>query len=202
MASCKPFSVDLGAGSERPAALRAAALPGRLSDRHRCRLLCRPDLGRQDRRARWRRSPPPIRCRRFAAASATRRANRPAAAPTPMARSRSARSSARCSTRWARPISLPPVAADKSKRVAIVGAGPAGLTAAQDIALAGYRVDLYEAQSRPGGMALWGIPDFRLPARVVEEDIGAHSRTLPGHHTASERAARRGRDARRPAPRP
>jgi NADPH-dependent glutamate synthase beta subunit-like oxidoreductase len=75
---------------------------------------------------------------------------------------------------------LPPVAADKSKRVAIVGAGPAGLTAAQDIALAGYAVDLYEAQSKPGGMALWGIPDFRLPARVVEEDIARILERCPG----------------------
>ncbi len=75
---------------------------------------------------------------------------------------------------------LPPAAPDKAKRVAIVGAGPAGLTAAQDIALAGYAVDLYEAQSKPGGMALWGIPDFRLPARVVEEDVSRIFERCPG----------------------
>ena len=75
---------------------------------------------------------------------------------------------------------LPAVMPDKAKSVAIIGAGPAGLTAAQDIALAGYRVDLYEAQSRPGGMALWGIPDFRLPASVVEEDVNRILKRCPG----------------------
>ncbi|EJW10549.1 FAD-dependent pyridine nucleotide-disulfide oxidoreductase [Rhodovulum sp. PH10] len=75
---------------------------------------------------------------------------------------------------------LPPVQPDKPQKVAIIGAGPAGLTAAQDIALAGYRVDLYEAQSRPGGMALWGIPDFRLPASVVQEDIDRILSRCPG----------------------
>ncbi len=75
---------------------------------------------------------------------------------------------------------LPPVEPDKTKTVAIVGAGPAGLTAAQDIALAGYRVDLYEAQSRPGGMALWGIPDFRLPREVVQDDIDRILERCPG----------------------
>ena len=75
---------------------------------------------------------------------------------------------------------LPPVAVSKTKKVAIIGAGPAGLTAAQDIALAGYAVDLYEAQSKPGGMALWGIPDFRLPASVVEEDVARILKRCPG----------------------
>ena len=75
---------------------------------------------------------------------------------------------------------LPAVLPDKAKSVAIVGAGPAGLTAAQDIALAGYRVDLYEAQTKPGGMALWGIPDFRLPSSVVEEDVNRILKRCPG----------------------
>jgi NADPH-dependent glutamate synthase beta subunit-like oxidoreductase len=75
---------------------------------------------------------------------------------------------------------LPPVPVTRSKRVAIVGAGPAGLTAAQDIALAGYAVDLYEAQSKPGGMATWGIPDFRLPPGVVAEDVDRILKRCPG----------------------
>ncbi|MCI4679019.1 FAD-dependent oxidoreductase [Rhodoblastus acidophilus] len=75
---------------------------------------------------------------------------------------------------------LPAVAPDKAKRVAIIGAGPAGLTAAQDIAFAGYPVDLYEAQSKPGGMALWGIPDFRLPQSVVQDDIDRILQRCPG----------------------
>lgn len=73
-----------------------------------------------------------------------------------------------------------PVHPDKAKSVAIIGAGPAGLTAAQDIALAGYSVDLYEALPKAGGMALWGIPDFRLPASVVEEDIDRILRRCAG----------------------
>ena len=75
---------------------------------------------------------------------------------------------------------LPPVSPTKAKRVAIIGAGPAGLTAAQDIALAGYSVDLYEALSKAGGMALWGIPDFRLPEGVVEEDVNRILERCPG----------------------
>lgn len=75
---------------------------------------------------------------------------------------------------------LDPVYPSKTKSVAIVGAGPAGLTAAQDIALAGYRVDLYEALPKAGGMALWGIPDFRLPAGVVEEDVERILARCPG----------------------
>jgi len=80
-----------------------------------------------------------------------------------------------------------PVLPTKNKSVAIVGAGPAGLTAAQDIALSGYRVELYEALSRPGGMTVWGIPDFRMPPGVVEEDIGRILARCPGItlHTSS-----------------
>lgn len=75
---------------------------------------------------------------------------------------------------------LPPVFPDKDRRVAIVGAGPAGLTAAQDIAASGYRVDVYEALSRPGGMMAWGIPDFRLPAEVVQQDVASILLRCPG----------------------
>jgi NADPH-dependent glutamate synthase beta subunit-like oxidoreductase len=73
-----------------------------------------------------------------------------------------------------------PVHPDKEKSVAIVGAGPAGLTAAQDIALAGYKVEIFEALPKPGGMAVWGIPDFRLPPSVVEEDISRILMRCPG----------------------
>ncbi len=75
---------------------------------------------------------------------------------------------------------LPQAAATKDKRVAIVGAGPAGLTAAQDVAAAGYRVDVYEAQAKAGGMMSWGIPAFRLPREVVEEDIARILARCPG----------------------
>jgi NADPH-dependent glutamate synthase beta subunit-like oxidoreductase len=73
-----------------------------------------------------------------------------------------------------------PVEPDKEKTVAVIGAGPAGLTAAQDIALAGYKVEIFEALPKAGGMAVWGIPDFRLPPKVVEEDINRILARCPG----------------------
>jgi heterodisulfide reductase subunit A-like polyferredoxin len=56
-------------------------------------------------------------------------------------------------------------------RVAVIGSGPAGLTAAADLALAGYRVTLCEAQPLLGGMLRYGIPDYRLPKNVLEKEI-------------------------------
>lgn len=75
---------------------------------------------------------------------------------------------------------LPAIQPDQDKTVAIVGAGPAGLTAAQDIAAAGYKVDVYEALPKAGGMMAWGIPDFRLPASVVEQDVARILERCPG----------------------
>lgn len=75
---------------------------------------------------------------------------------------------------------LPAIAADKGKSVAIIGAGPAGLTAAQDIAAAGYTVDVYEALPKAGGMMAWGIPDFRLPPEIVEQDVARILERCPG----------------------
>jgi len=59
------------------------------------------------------------------------------------------------------------------KRVAVVGSGPAGLTAAHDLALAGHAVTVFEALDRPGGMLRVGIPDYRLPKTLVDEEIEA-----------------------------
>lgn len=58
-------------------------------------------------------------------------------------------------------------------RVAVVGSGPAGLTAAQDLALLGHAVDIYEATERAGGMMLRGIPEFVLPRAVIETEVAA-----------------------------
>jgi NADPH-dependent glutamate synthase beta subunit-like oxidoreductase len=74
----------------------------------------------------------------------------------------------------------PMLAPSKAKSVAIVGSGPAGLTAAQDIAQAGYHVHLYEGTSKAGGVLTWGIPDFRLPPEVVEQDIRHVLQRYPG----------------------
>jgi len=75
---------------------------------------------------------------------------------------------------------LPPVAVTRSERVAVVGGGPAGLTAAQDLAEAGFGVDLYEASDRLGGMAVWGIPRFRLPEGIIQRDIDRILAHCPG----------------------
>lgn len=57
------------------------------------------------------------------------------------------------------------------KRVAVVGAGVAGLTCARNLALLGHNVVVLEAHQRPGGMLVQGIPEFRLPRDVVTQDI-------------------------------
>jgi glutamate synthase (NADPH/NADH) small chain len=57
------------------------------------------------------------------------------------------------------------------KKVAIVGAGPAGLTAAFDLAKQGHAVTVFEALDKPGGMTRWGIPEYRLPYDVIDQDV-------------------------------
>lgn len=59
------------------------------------------------------------------------------------------------------------------KRVAIIGAGPAGLTAAHDLALLGHSITVFEAASVPGGMLVLGVPEYRLPRALVEMEIDA-----------------------------
>lgn len=56
------------------------------------------------------------------------------------------------------------------KKVAIVGAGPAGLTAAADLARLGHKVIMYEALHVPGGVLVYGIPEFRLPKKIVQAE--------------------------------
>jgi len=65
---------------------------------------------------------------------------------------------------------VPPVKG-KAESVAIVGGGPAGLTAAHDLALKGYHVTIFEAGPVLGGMMRWGIPAFRLPKEILEREI-------------------------------
>jgi formate dehydrogenase (NADP+) beta subunit len=58
-------------------------------------------------------------------------------------------------------------------RVAVIGAGPAGLAAAHDLALLGYPVTIFEAQAVPGGMLRLGIPEYRLPRELIKLEINA-----------------------------
>ncbi len=73
------------------------------------------------------------------------------------------------------PAAKPP-AAKLDARVAIIGGGPAGLTAASDLALLGYGVTLFEAQPHLGGMLRYGIPSYRLPDDVLDKEDSVHSR--------------------------
>ncbi len=57
------------------------------------------------------------------------------------------------------------------KRAAVVGSGPAGLTCAADLARAGWDVTVYEALHTPGGVLMYGIPEFRLPKKLVQKEI-------------------------------
>lgn len=56
-------------------------------------------------------------------------------------------------------------------RVAVVGAGPSGLTAAADLARMGYKVTVFEAFHEPGGVLIYGIPEFRLPKSIVKREV-------------------------------
>jgi heterodisulfide reductase subunit A len=69
------------------------------------------------------------------------------------------------------PAPLPAIGAARDQMVAIIGAGPAGLTAAHDLAIQGYRVTVFEALPVAGGMLAVGIPDYRLPRDVLDREI-------------------------------
>ena len=62
------------------------------------------------------------------------------------------------------------------RKIAIVGSGPSGLTCAGDLAKLGYSVTLFEALHQPGGVLAYGIPEFRLPKRVLKREIDELSR--------------------------
>jgi glutamate synthase (NADPH/NADH) small chain len=66
---------------------------------------------------------------------------------------------------------LPPKAAPTGKKVAVVGAGPAGLTVAGDLIQKGHEVTVFEAFHKPGGVLLYGIPEFRLPKEIVAQEV-------------------------------
>ena len=74
----------------------------------------------------------------------------------------------------------PAVPVTQKETVAIVGAGPAGMVAAHDLSVAGYEVHVYEMTDKIGGMMVWGIPAFRLPVGVIDEDITRLTKRCPG----------------------
>jgi NADPH-dependent glutamate synthase beta subunit-like oxidoreductase len=64
-----------------------------------------------------------------------------------------------------------PTQSRRNRKVAVIGSGPAGLTAAYDLAGKGYRVEMFESYKAPGGMLAWAIPEFRLPRHALARDI-------------------------------
>ncbi len=67
--------------------------------------------------------------------------------------------------------SIPAMAAETAKKVAIIGSGPGGIVAAADTRRAGHDVTIFEAFHKPGGVMVYGIPEFRLPKAIVKQEI-------------------------------
>ncbi len=65
----------------------------------------------------------------------------------------------------------PRIKQSTGKKVAIVGSGPAGLTVAADLRREGHEVDIFEAFQKPGGVMVYGIPEFRLPKAIVRDEV-------------------------------
>lgn len=66
---------------------------------------------------------------------------------------------------------IPKVKAPTGKKVAVIGSGPASITVAADVRREGHEVTMFEAFHRPGGVLLYGIPEFRLPKKIVDLEI-------------------------------
>jgi len=66
---------------------------------------------------------------------------------------------------------VPKVAPETGKKVAVIGSGPGGIVAASDTRRAGHAVTVFEAFHKPGGVMVYGIPEFRLPKAIVQADI-------------------------------
>lgn len=68
-------------------------------------------------------------------------------------------------------VEAPEIPPWTGKRAAIVGCGPAGLTVAGELAKLGHKVTIFEALHQPGGVLMYGIPEFRLPKAIVEAEV-------------------------------
>jgi glutamate synthase (NADPH/NADH) small chain len=69
------------------------------------------------------------------------------------------------------PVPVPDLPPPTGKKVAVVGCGPAGLTVAADLARKGHHVTIFEALHEPGGVLIYGIPEFRLPKAIVRREV-------------------------------
>lgn len=68
-------------------------------------------------------------------------------------------------------VETPPIAAPTGKRVAVVGSGPSGLTLSGELVKLGHEVVVFEALHKPGGVLVYGIPEFRLPKAIVDAEV-------------------------------
>ncbi|WP_319559544.1 NADPH-dependent glutamate synthase [Marispirochaeta sp.] len=68
---------------------------------------------------------------------------------------------------------IPEVKPETGKKVAVIGSGPASITVAADVRREGHEVHMFEAFHKPGGVMVYGIPEFRLPKRIVADEIEA-----------------------------
>ena len=68
-------------------------------------------------------------------------------------------------------IDIPVVKPETGKKVAIIGSGPASITVAADVRREGHAVTVFEAFHKPGGVMMYGIPEFRLPKEIVQQEI-------------------------------
>ena len=68
-------------------------------------------------------------------------------------------------------VELPKKTPSNGKKIAVIGSGPAGLTVAGDMILLGYEVTVFEAFHQPGGVLMYGIPEFRLPKEIVLNEV-------------------------------
>ena len=64
-----------------------------------------------------------------------------------------------------------PAEKQTGKRVAVIGSGPAGMAAAQQLARAGHDVHVYERESKPGGLMRFGIPDFKMEKHFIDRRV-------------------------------
>ena len=68
-------------------------------------------------------------------------------------------------------VDLPQIATKTGKRVAVIGSGPSGLTVAGDLIIKGHDITIFEAFHQPGGVLVYGIPEFRLPKAIVASEV-------------------------------
>jgi glutamate synthase (NADPH) small chain len=68
-------------------------------------------------------------------------------------------------------VETPSVKAETGRKVAVIGSGPASITVAADVRREGHAVTMFEAFHKPGGVLMYGIPEFRLPKQIVQDEI-------------------------------